>query len=109
MCDADRRVRLDDMFREGRNPHNSNSVIENDAIDRDGNPILFAYLPDMPRLARFVAGVKIHDRAGTIVCFDFQKDVLSRYCGEWVEFEVIIFEKFMKVFYPPTESAANHT
>ncbi|MCL2775948.1 MAG: hypothetical protein FWD71_21770, partial [Oscillospiraceae bacterium] len=25
MCDADRRVRLDDMFREGRNPHNSNS------------------------------------------------------------------------------------
>ena len=111
LCDREKRNEVDlllmDILR--LNPHNSNSHIENDAIDENGNPVLFAYLPDMPRIARFAAGLKLRNGTGTVICFDFQKEVLSKYCGELVDFETIKFDKFMARFYPKTEPTANHS
>ena len=109
LCDREKRYKLDSILRQKLKPHNPSSLTENDAIDENGNPVLFAYLPDMPRLARFVGGLKLRNGTGTIICFDFQQEVLSKYCGELVDVRVIDFEEFMAMFYPKTEPTANHT
>ena len=100
LCDDEKKADLDYILRENLHPPNNKLLIENDAIDKKtGKPVLFTYLIDMPRLARFVSALELQEQNGTIICFDFQKNVLSKYCGEIVEFDTIIFEEFKKRFY----------
>ena len=40
------------------------------------------------------------ERPGTLICFDFQADVLRRYCGSWVRFQTIDFTKFEGRLFP---------
>ena len=40
------------------------------------------------------------DRPGTLICFDFQADVLRRYCGSRVRFQTIDFTKFEGRLFP---------
>lgn len=91
---------LDRMLMGGLYPHDPAMVIENDAVDKTGNPVLFAYFCDMPRLTRFVNGLTLHDKTGTLLCFDFQKDVLQRFCGECVQIQTIDLGKFERRFFP---------
>ena len=67
--------------------------IENDAIDEDGNPVLFACTCDLVRIKRFINAID-DKRRGTIVCFDFQKDILQSVCGEQIELKIVSFEKW---------------
>jgi len=78
----------------------SNWRIENDAIDQGGNPVLFGYTCDMPRIARFNTALELQDKDGTLICFDYQREVLERYCGNRVQFQTISFEKFERRFFP---------
>ena len=73
--------------------------VENDAIDKKGNPVLFACICDLPRINRFVNAVKSQHRHGIIVGFEFQEDVLSRLCPEQIEFESISFEKWERNYF----------
>ena len=102
LCDNKLRTEFDDYLRQELelNPANKNSSIENDSIGENGTSVLFSYLIDMPRLARFCLGLKAHKRRGTVVCFDFQEEILVKYCGELVDFETVDFTAFEQVFFP---------
>lgn len=73
--------------------------VENDAIDKDGNPVLFACICDLPRIKRFMNAIDAQKRRGTIICFDFQKDALCNLFPERIHFQTISFEKWERSFF----------
>lgn len=99
LCDPEKRMALDLLLSSDLNAKEPGWLVENDAIDQDGCPVLFAYDFDMPRIVRFATALGLHGRRGTILCFDFQADVLRRFCGERVRFQTIGFEKFEGRFF----------
>lgn len=100
LCDMGRRGELDRILSQGLNAGEPYGIIENDAVDKNGAPVLFGYLPDIPRIHRFCNALQMQGRHGTLVCFDFQREVLERCYGGLVAFEAISFEKFERRFYP---------
>lgn len=100
LCDRDRREELDRILSQGLCAGNPGGVIENDALDGNGDPVLFGYLLDIPRIHRFCSALQLQERHGTLICFDFQREVLERCYGGLVAFEAISFEKFERRFYP---------
>jgi hypothetical protein len=100
LCDTEKTEELNSILSQGLNEHNPGMFTVNDAIDENGDPVLFAYDCDMHRIFKFNSGLTIHDRKGTIICFDFQADVLKRYCCENVIFQIIDTEKFERRFFP---------
>ena len=100
LCDGAMRAELDEILRQNLNPPDKQLHTENDAVDKEnGKPVLFAYLPDMPRLARFCASLARQEQTGSVICFDFQEKVLSEYCGDIIEFETIDFAEFERSFF----------
>ncbi|WP_296047008.1 hypothetical protein [uncultured Gemmiger sp.] len=75
-----------------------NSRLECDAVDDSGSPVLFCYLPDIPRLYRFVSALDLLNITGILVCFDFQADALRPLCGDNIELQIIDFQKFKMRF-----------
>lgn len=73
--------------------------IENDAFDLEGNPVLFGYLPDIPRVNRFLMALQLQEKNGTLICFDFQAAAYAQYAGGLLRLQTISFEKFEKKFY----------
>lgn len=76
--------------------------IEHDAIDENGDPVLFAYLCDMPRIRRFDTALNLQDRNGVVICFDFQEESLRQVCGAQAIFQTIDFEKVASLLMPQT-------
>lgn len=72
--------------------------VENDAIDEDGNPVLFGCTCDLVRIKRFINAID-GNRKGTIVCFDFQKDILQSVCNKQIELKIVSFEKWERRFF----------
>lgn len=72
--------------------------IENDAIDGSGRPVLFAYTCDLPRIKRFDTALRLQNKTGTLICFDFQAEALRRCCGKQIRFQTIDFEKWERRF-----------
>lgn len=79
-------------------PSLPNSRLECDAVDDSGAPILFCYLPDIPRLYRFVSALDLLNSTGILVCFDFQADALRPLCGDSIELQIINFREFQETF-----------
>ena len=77
-----------------------NSRLEYDAIDDSSAPILFSYLPDIPRLYRFVSALDLLNSTGILVCFDFQADTLRSLCGDNIELQIIDYQNFKARFLP---------
>ena len=69
-----------------------------DAADEDGNPVLFAYVMDLKRIKNFTAWMSVHNQTGSIICFDFQRDVLTKFCGENIRLEALDAEKYRRRF-----------
>ena len=99
LCDAGRRMQLDRILMQGLREGDGGLTLENDALDGDGNPVLFGYFLDIPRISRFCTALELQERRGAIVCFDFQKEALERVCGGRVELSAISFEKFERRFF----------
>ena len=95
-----RRAELDRILMQGLCEGNARFTVENDAMDEAGCPVLFGYFLDIPRINRFCTALQIQDRKGTLICFDFQREVLERFCGGRVELSAISFEKFERRFFP---------
>ena len=93
LCDSAQRARLDNILMEGLFGSRPNWLMPNDAID-GGNPVLFAYTCDMPRIKRFVGGVTMHGLKGLLYCFDFQDEALSNICGPDFEIQCIDFDAY---------------
>lgn len=100
LCNPSMTAELNRILAQGLGGPKSNWHIENDAIDRNGEPVLFGYFFDLPRIARFNAALGLQEKGGTLVCFDFQCDVLRRYCNPTVRFQTIDFTKFNRRFFP---------
>lgn len=94
LCDAGRAAELQGVLSENLSPRRSGSHIENDGFDWDGNPVLFAHTLDLPRIARFHQALQLQERSGKMICFDFQAEVLKRYCKAQVSFETISLRKY---------------
>lgn len=87
LCASDRRAAFDQtLLSELAPPPLHGLPVECDALDANGRPVLFAYLPDIPRLGRFLAGLSLHRLQGCIACFDFQAKALKQCCGENILF-----------------------
>ena len=100
LCDPDRREELDGILTLDLHKGAPNGVMEKDAVDENGDPVLFGYLLDIPRIHRFCNALQLQERHGTLICFDFQREVLERCYKGLVTFETISFEKFERRFYP---------
>ncbi len=102
LCNPELRTALDEILSDDLQPRNPNLAIENDAIDVNGNPVLFAYTCDLPRLRRFDTAIRLNDKSGTVICFDFQKDALAAVMSKSIVFRTIRFEKFERSFFEQT-------
>jgi len=78
-------------------PVDEKHPVEHDAMTEDGNPVLFCCLPDIPRLIKFRIGIHVHGKFGTVIAFDFQKEMLGKYLGNRVEFITLNLEKTMEM------------
>ena len=103
-CDVSLMERLNKVALSDFAPANKSLTIENDALDTDGNPVLLAYDFDMQRIARFKTGLILLKKKGTVICFDFQGDVLNEYFGENADVKIqkIDVIKFKKAFLKPS-------
>ena len=100
ICNPDKAVALNEILLQGLNEKEPGWPIENDAIDVNGNPVLLAYLFDMPRIVRFCSALSLQGRRGILICFEFQSDSLRRYCGDLAEIQTISLEKLERRFFP---------
>ena len=100
LCDPLKTAELNRILSQGLIAGNTGKAIEQDAAEQDGTPVLFGYSCDLPRITRFSTSLDLMERPGTLICFDFQADVLRRYCGSWVRFQTIDFTKFEGRLFP---------
>lgn len=100
LCDPEKTAELCEMLSEDLYERQPGLPVENDAIDADGNPVLFGYDCDMPRIARFSGGVSLHGVQGTLICFDYQAETLRRCCDSNIQIQEINFGKFKKLYFP---------
>ena len=104
LCDAEQRAVLDDILSQDLAPRRPNWVVENDAMDGE-EPVLFAYTCDMPRIQRFDTALELHEKEGTLCCFDFQENALRQVCGPKVKIQCIDFDIYERsVFLSPENS-----
>ena len=100
LCDAEQTAELHRILSLDLQQSDNGLSIEHDGLDAKGNPVLFGYLLDIPRINRFLTALNLHQRSGTLICFDFQKEVLQKICSDNVQLQTISFEKFERRFYP---------
>ena len=93
VCDPEKKQALDSILAEDLSPPQPGLVVENDAMDGE-DPVLFGYICDMPRIKRFDSALHIHDKKGTLYCFDFQEDSLRELCGPNVSIRAIDFDAY---------------
>ena len=100
LCDPEKTAELNRILLQGLTRKRPGLAIEHDGISPDGSPVLFCYFCDLPRITRFNTSLNLLGCSGTLICFDFQADVLRRYCGPQVYFQTIDFTKFEGRFFP---------
>lgn len=98
LCNPPLRRAFLTVLRQGFAPPNPVSQIEQDAMTTYEQPVLFACLPDLPRLFRFCSALELYDRQGVLVCFDFQAAALKQGCGDRISLQLIDFDKFERGF-----------
>ena len=100
LCNTALRAKLNDILTQDLSAPDAKLLIENDGIDESGNPLLLAYDFNMPRLARFNTALRLQNRHGTAICFDYQREALSAFFGERVTIQTIDLQKFERGFFP---------
>lgn len=94
LCSPNRTKMLNQILSKGMHPAINRLPMEHDAVDPNGNPVLFGYTMDMPRICRFCNALEIQGRTGTLVCFDYQYEALGDVFGPYLKYQTISFEKF---------------
>lgn len=97
LCDAELTERLESILYDDLYEGDSN--IDCDAFDKNGCPVLFSFFCDLPRIKRFDTALRLQNKTGTVICFDFQKDILAKYCNTQVLFQTIDFKKWERSFF----------
>jgi hypothetical protein len=99
LSDQERDTQLKSVLAYDLKAQRSGWTVEHDAVDEKEKPVLFAYTCDLPRIMRFDTALRLQNRTGTLICFDFQADALRHYCGEQVKIQTIDFKKFEGRFF----------
>ena len=82
---------LDSVLSDDLSPRVPDAGIENDGFDANGDPVLFGYTCDMPRILRFNNALSEKGGRGTLICFDFQEDALRSIFGDKVRYQTLDF------------------
>ena len=99
LCSSELTDRMGDILLGDLYEGNESSTLENDAFDEAGDSVLQGYTLDLPRIKRFNAALNLQGRSGTLICFDYQKEILQRYCCSRVRFQTIDFQKWERSFF----------
>ena len=99
LCNPALCTRLEDILLNDLYEGDENSTLENDAFDEAGDPVLLGHTCDLPRIMRFNTALLRQGKSGTLICFDFQREVLQRYCSNCVRFQTIDFQKWERSFF----------
>lgn len=91
LCEPDEKSVLNGILMQGLTEPRPSWLVEHDAIE-EGEPALFGYTCDMPRIKRFIGGLDVHGFNGTLYCFDFQEEAMRQICGPNVDIRCIDFE-----------------
>ncbi len=94
LCSCELRAYLDGILSQDLNPRNPGLPIEHDGLTHNGVPVLFSYLPDLPRLVRFHSALERFDCTGILICFDFQKSAIENAFSQHFTIQTISFEQF---------------
>lgn len=81
-------------------PVDTKFPVVHDAINKDGNPVLFCFLLDIPRLIRFKGGLGFQNKTGVVLCLTHQRDMLMRYLGNDAEVKSYNFDKTKEWLFP---------
>lgn len=84
-------------------------TIDHDALDAQGCPVLFSYLPDIPRLNWYIEALIRLDRPDCTACFDFQTRALKASFDLMVSFLTISFKKIEKRFFQDWDTEVTTT
>lgn len=99
LCSKELTEQLEDILYDDLYESETAASLESDAVDKDGNPVLLSFFCDLPRIKRFDTALQLQNKNGTLICFDFQKDSLERYCSNRVHFQTIDFRKWERSFF----------
>ncbi len=99
LCNQTMTQQLENILYEDLYENEISANLECDAIDKEGNPVLLSFFCDLPRIKRFDTALQLQNKCGSLICFDFQKDALARYCCERVHFQTIDFQKWERSFF----------
>lgn len=72
--------------------------IEQDGYNEDGQPVLICVDCDLKRLIQFKMQMDYLGIQGEVICFDFQKEVIQKYCGEETKISEVDFEAVRENF-----------
>lgn len=99
LCSKALTERLEDILYDDLYESETAANLESDAEDKDGNPVLLSFFCDLPRIKRFDTALQLQKKNGMLICFDFQQEVLERYCSNRVKFQTIDFQKWERSFF----------
>lgn len=99
LCSHTFNKELEDLLKRNMYEPEPSLGFEHDAFDEDDTPVSFGYFCDLPRIKRFDTAMSLKNMKGKIICFDFQKEVLSRYCSDNISFTAIDFNKWERRFF----------
>ena len=99
LCNPVLDARLKSILMSDLKAKDNGLTIEHDAFEQDGTPVLFVFYCDLPRIKRFNTALTLVKKNGIVICFDFQKEVLKRYCCEHISFKTISFDKWERSFF----------
>ena len=85
---------LNQVLSQGLMPKDAGFPMEHDALDANGNPVLFGYFLDMPRISRFYTALQLQNRTGTLICFDYQAEAIRPVYGQELKIATISYKKF---------------
>ena len=99
LCRPDLCCELDEILTDDLCPQQSGFLVENDAMTKDGKPVILAYKCDLNRIRRFNTALALREMSGVVICFDYQAEVLRQYCNEAIEFQTIDYKKVERRFF----------
>lgn len=99
LCRPDICEELDEILTQDLYDAYSGFLIENDAMTEQGEPVLLAYKCDLKRIKKFDTALSTQNKCGIIYCFDYQADVLRRFCSDKVSFRTLDYEKTERRFF----------
>ncbi len=98
LCAPDRMEALNTLLMHDLQPLTRFYNMIFDAFTENGDPVLFAYTCDLKSIKSFAWGLDYFQQHGVLYCFQFQAEVLKRYCGEWADVVIMDIDAVRRIY-----------